>query len=157
MGGDKHSYEGPVSTPTVDLTTAKIHWNRVLYIPYGKYLIIDVKNFYLNNTMKKAEYIKIDLKITPQEIIDKYNLLNKKCDGYIYVIIEKGIYDLLQAGIIAHESLKENLQPYGYAPGKITQGIWTNTERDINFTPVADDFGIKYRNKKDAEHLISAL
>ena len=71
MGGDKISYEGPVSTPTVDLTTAKIHWNRVLYIPDGKYLIIDVKNFYLKNPMKKVEYIKIELKIIPQEIIDK--------------------------------------------------------------------------------------
>ena len=84
VGGDKISYEGPVSTPTVDLTTAKIHWNRVLYIPDGKYLIIDVKNFYLNNTMKKAKYYEIALKITPQEIIDKYELSNKKSDGYIY-------------------------------------------------------------------------
>ena len=65
MGGDKISYEGPVSTPTVYLTTAKIHWNRVLYILDGKYLIVDVKNFYLNNPMKKAGYIKIELKIIP--------------------------------------------------------------------------------------------
>ena len=53
------------------------------------------------------------------------------------------MYDLVQAGIIAHESLKENLQPYGYAPEKITQGLWTHTDRDINFTLVVDDFGIK--------------
>ena len=94
MGGDKISYEGPVSTPTADLKTAKLHWNSVLYTLDGKYLVVDVKNFYLNNPMNKAEYIKIALKIIPQEIIDKYDLLSKQCDRYIYVIIEKGMHGL---------------------------------------------------------------
>ena len=65
------------------------------------------------------------------------------------------MYGLVQAGIIAHEALKEHLKPYGYAPEKITQGLWTHKDRDINSTLVVDDFGIKYRNKKDAHHLIS--
>ena len=63
----------------------------------------------------------------------------------------------MQAGIIAHGALKEHLKTYGYAPAKITQGIWTHTDRDINFTLVVENFGIKYRHKKDADHLISAL
>ena len=158
MGGDKLSYEGPVSTPTADLTKSKLHWNSVVSTPDGKYLIADdVNNFYLNNLMKKSEYLKIALKIIPQEIIDKYDLLNKQCDGYIYVRIEKGIYGLMQAGIIAHESLKEHLKPYGYALANITQGLQRHTDRDINFTLVVDNFGIKYRHKKDADHLISEL
>ena len=119
MGGNKISYEGPVYTSTVDLTTAKIHWNRVLSLPDGKYLIVDVKDFYLKNAMNKVEYIKIDLKIIPQKSINKYDPINKKYDGYIYVRIKKGVYNIVQAGIIAHESLKENLQPYGYAPEKL--------------------------------------
>ena len=89
--------------------------------------------------------------------MDKYDLLNKQNDGYIYVRIEKGMYGMVQSGIIAHDELKEHLKPYGYALAKITQGLWTHTYRDINFTLVVDDFGIKYRNKKDAENLISAL
>ena len=80
MGRDKLSYEGPVYTPTAYLTTAKIHWISVLSIPDGKYLIVDVKNFYLNNPINKSEYIKIALKIPPQEIIDTYDLLRKQCD-----------------------------------------------------------------------------
>ena len=47
------------------MTTAKLHWNRVLSTPDGKYLIVDVKNFYLNNPINKSEYIKIALKIPP--------------------------------------------------------------------------------------------
>ena len=53
------------------------------------------------------------------------------------------MYVLVQAVIIAHHALKENLKPYCYALGKITQGIWTHTDRNINFTLVVDKFGIK--------------
>ena len=111
VGGDKLSYEGPVSTPTSYLTTSKLHWNSVLSTLDGKYFIVDVKNFYLNNPMKKLEYLNIVLKIIPQEIIDKYDLLNNQCYGYIYVRIEKVMYGLVQSGIISHDSLKEHLKP----------------------------------------------
>ena len=66
------------------------------------------------------------------------------------------MYGLVQAGVIAHESLKEHIKPYGYAPEKINRGIWTHQYRYIKFTLVVDDFGIRYRNKKFAYHLISA-
>ena len=106
MGSNKLSYEGPVSTPTSNFTTSKLYWNIVLSTPDGKYLIVDVKNFYLNNPTNKAEYIKIAHMIISQEIIDTYDLLIKQCDGYIYVIIDKVMYGLVQAGIIAHDALK---------------------------------------------------
>ena len=139
------------------MTTAKLHWNSVVCTPDGKYLIFDVNNFYLNNPMNKAEYLKIALKILPWDIINTYDLLSNKCDGYIYLKIEKGMYVLVQAVIIAHHALKENLKPYCYALANITQGLCTHTDRDINYTLVVDDFGIKYTHKKDSDHLISAL
>ena len=64
---------------------------------------------------------------------------------------------LTQAGIIEHEAIKEHLKTYGYALSIITQGLWTNQERDIMFTQVVDNFGIRYRNKKDADHIIAEL
>ena len=68
--------------------------------------------------MNKAEYLNIELNMNPQEIIDKYDLLSKQWNGYIYVIINKGMYGLLQAVIIAHEKLKDHLKPYVYASEK---------------------------------------
>ena len=82
------------------------------------------------------------------------------CSLYEYLTPEympeskKRIYGLFQAGIISHESLKEHLKPHGYAPAKITQGLWKHKDRDINLKLVVDDFGIRYKNKKDADHLI---
>ena len=95
VGGNKISYEVPVSTPTVDLTMTKLHWNSVLSTLDSKYLIVDVKNFYLNTPTKKAVYLKIALNKPPQDITNKHDLLNKQCDGYIYVRIEKGMYGLV--------------------------------------------------------------
>ena len=54
VGDDKLTYGGPVSTSTAYLTMAKLHCNSVLSTPNVKYLILDVKNFYLNNLMKKV-------------------------------------------------------------------------------------------------------
>ena len=67
------------------------------------------------------------------------------------------MYGLVQAGVIAHDALKENIDPYGCAPAKITQGLWAHKYRDIHFTIMVDDLGIRYRNKKYTDHLISAL
>ena len=100
--GNKITYYGSVSTPTEYLTMDKIHWNIVLYTLDRKYLIVDVKNFYLKNPTKKAEYYNIEIKLIPQDIIDKYDLNNKQRYGYIYIRYKKGMYGLVQSGIIAH-------------------------------------------------------
>ena len=157
MVGDKFTYDGPVSTLTAYLTTSKLRWKSVLSTPDRKYLIVDAKNFYLNNPMMKAEYYKIAIKLIPHEIIDKYDLNNNKSYSYIYVIFEELIYGLVQAGVITHKGLKEHLKPYGCAPSIIAQGIWKHQDRDINFTLLVDNFGVRYRNKNHADHLISAL
>ena len=157
MGGKNLTYDWPVSTPTADLTTSKLHWNIFLSEPGGKYLIVEVNEIYLKNTINKNEYDKTAIKITPQEIKDKYDLNNNQSDSYVCVIFIKVIYGLVQADIIAHKVLKENLKPYGYAPSIITQGFWTHQDRMIKFTLVVEYFGIKYRNNKDTDHLIAAF
>ena len=67
------------------------------------------------------------------------------------------MYGLVEAGTIVHQALKEHLKPYGYALERITQGLRTHQDRDINLTLVVEMFGIKYRNKKDMDHIIGAL
>ena len=37
-------------------------------------ILDDIKHFYLNNILLDPEFMRIPLKITPQEIIDAYNL-----------------------------------------------------------------------------------
>ena len=67
------------------------------------------------------------------------------------------MYGLVQVVIIVHEEIKDYLKPYGYEPERIPQVLWTHQNRDIIFTLVVDYFLIKYRSKRYAKNLISAL
>ena len=49
-----------------------------LSAPDAKYLIVCVKNFYLNNPIKKNKDYKISINLIPQEVIDKYDLKKSK-------------------------------------------------------------------------------
>ena len=61
--GDKITFYGPVSTPTSDIKTSKIHWNSIILTLLSKYLVVDVKHIYLNNIMAKHEYYKIAISL----------------------------------------------------------------------------------------------
>ena len=67
------------------------------------------------------------------------------------------MYSLVQARIISHDALKENILPYGYVPAYITQGLWTQNVREVNFTLVVDNFGIKKIKQQDSDHLVVFL
>jgi len=65
------------------------------------------------------------------------------------------MYGLPQAGRIAYEQLKKFLTPHGYHECPITPGLWRHVTRPIQFCFVVDDFGVKYTNQEDVEHLIN--
>ena len=109
VGGDKLIYDGPVSTLTSDLPTSKLHRNSVISTPASKYFVVYVKYFYLKDIMVKHEYYSISISLITQEVIDEYNLMDKKTNGLLYVRAEKGMYWLVQALIIAHMAINEHL------------------------------------------------
>ena len=66
------------------------------------------------------------------------------------------MYGLKEAGYLSNLELKRVLAKEGYLPSQFTPGLFTHKTRDIAFSLVVDDFGIKY-TKKDAEHLIKTI
>jgi hypothetical protein len=94
VGGNLIEYPDDVSTPTADLTTAKLLFNSVISTPGAKFLTADIKDFYLNTEMARYEYMRLAIHLIPQEIIDQYDLLPLVDDGYIYMEIRKGMYGL---------------------------------------------------------------
>ena len=158
VGGDRLEYEGNVSAPTAKLTTAKCLLNSVISDPHGRFLVADIKNFYLNSLMIIFEYMRLPIKIIPTEIVEQYKLQNVVTpDGWVYLEIRKGMYGLKQAGILANEQLTKHLALSGYHPTPRTPGLWAHKTRNIKFSLVVDDFGIKYNKKADAEHLLQTL
>ena len=49
------------------------------------------------------------------------------------------------------------MNEYGYYQSQFTNGLWTHESRPIQFALCVDDFGIKYINDEDVEHLKAAL
>jgi hypothetical protein len=106
-GGDRINYLEDVGTPTADTTLFKIHANSIISTPGARCIMVEIKDFYLNTPMKQPEYMRLKITGIPDEIIKEYNLREiVDDDGYVYCEITKGMYGLLQAGIIAHELLQ---------------------------------------------------
>jgi hypothetical protein len=150
-------YPDAVSTKTADLTTIKCHWNSTLSDEDAQYLTLDLKDFYLGTPMECYEYFRIHRKTIPPSIWSLYNLDTLIQDDYVYVEVRKGMYGLPQAGRLANDRLTTFLAHHGYRPTALTPGLWRHDTRDISFTLVVDDFGIKYKTKHDAQHLIDTL
>jgi hypothetical protein len=99
----------------------------------------------------------INLASLPQETIEKYDLNTLAQDGKVYIEIQKGMYGLPQAGILANELLQRNLAKDGYRPTTHTHGLRTHDTRPISFSLVVDDFGVKYVGREHAEHLMTCI
>jgi hypothetical protein len=159
VGGDKLMYEFDSGSPTASLLETKILVNSVISDAHkgARFMSLDLKDFFLSTPMGTAEYMRIPVRYLPQDIIDKYNLATKLHNGYIYCRIKKGMYGLKQAAILAYKQLKKHLAPHGYEPIPHTDGMWKHKTRKTTFCLCVDDFGVKYFNKDDANHLIAAL
>jgi hypothetical protein len=158
MGGNHIDYPWNKSTPTANLTTAKLLFNSTISTPCASFYGIDLANFYLNTPLERYEYMQLWLDILPQEIIDKYNL-NKFGDAnwWVYVEIFKGMYGLPQAGILANKLLEKHLAIRGYYQCQHTPRLWCHMWRDITFCLVIDNFGIKTTSMADMKRLVSSL
>ena len=108
-------------------------------------MTIDISNFYLNSPLPRPEFIKIKLSDIPDEIINKYNLREKATSaGHIYIVADKSMYGLPQAGIITNKLLEKRLKDHGYRQSKLVPGLWMHNTRPVQFTLVVDNFGVKY-------------
>jgi hypothetical protein len=109
-GGNRVHYPGDAGTPTADLITVKLLLNSIISTPNAKFMTMDIKDFYLNTPMARYEYMGLRLADMPEDVIAHYKLNNIATpDGYIYCKIQKEMYGLPQARIIAQQLLKERL------------------------------------------------
>jgi hypothetical protein len=123
LGGDQIEYPGDKSTRNAGLTTAKMPFNSTISTPGAKFVVIDIKNFYLNTLLERYEYLAVLMASLPQEVIDEYGLNDLAVDGKVCIEIQKGMYGLPQAGILAKELLQQQLAQDGYRPTSHTHGL----------------------------------
>ena len=132
-------------------------WNSVLSTENAKFFAVDIANFYLGTPLHRPEYMRLAMKVLPQEIIEQYNLKEKETDGWVYVKITRGMYGLPHTGLLANKQLKRRLGAAGYYECQYTPGMWRHLWRLILFSLVVDDFGVKVVGDTHANHLVKTL
>ncbi len=141
-GGDRVHYPGDApGTPTANLLTVKILINSIISTAGAKFMTMDIKDFNLNTPMARYKYMRLHIADMPEDVIKYYNLRDKATpDGYVYCEIQKEMYGLPQAGIIAQKLLKEQLQKHGYCQSQMTLGLWKHDTCPISFSLVINNF-----------------
>jgi hypothetical protein len=91
------------------MVSSKLLWNSTISMKGACFAGTDIKNMYLDTPLDWYEYMKMPLSLVLQDIIKHYGLLNKAINGDVYMEIHKGMYGLLQAGILANKLFKKHL------------------------------------------------
>jgi hypothetical protein len=71
--------------------------------------------------------------------------------------MRSAVWGLPQAGILANKQLHRKLAPFGYHKSANTLGLWQHESRPLTFTLVVNNFGIKFVNKANVNHLIASI
>jgi hypothetical protein len=156
-GGNLITYASSLSIQTVDLDTAKLHWNSVISTKGMEYMCLDVKFFYLTTKLEYFKYMRMPLELFPIWIQEQYNLKMLAYKGFVHLEMRRAVWGLPQAGILTNKQLRCKLAPFGYYKHVSTPGLCYHKTRPILFRLVVNDFGVKYVNKEDIDHLIASI
>ena len=110
-------------------------------------MVLGLKDFYLETPMACYKYMRIAVEMVPNEIMDQFNLHSMVHNGFVYVEIWHGMYDLPQEGCIANEQLCNVLAPFVFLPFPATPGLWKHNTQPISFCLVVDNFWPNIRAK----------
>ena len=161
VGGDKLDYPNETALSAASLIKTKLLSNSVIsdHLRHNsRFCATDFKDFSLKTPMERPEYLRIHSKCLSADLRKEYQLDDMiNGDGYVYCQINKGMYGLKQAAILAYRLLVQRLSAKGYHPIPLTNGLFKHQTRATTFALYVDDFGIKYNNQDDLQHLIDTL
>jgi hypothetical protein len=89
----------------------------------------------------------------PDEIMKRYQLYGLERSCFVYFEIRRCMYGLPQAGRLSQIRLIEHLARHGYRQCPNTPCLFRHRSRDIIFSLVVDDFGVRYGSQSDIDHL----
>ena len=88
-----------------------------------KYMCLDIMNFYLTAALKYYKYTQIPLSNFPAWMIEQYKLLKHVCNGWVYIKMQRAVWGLPQAGILANKCLQRKFAPFEYSECVNTPGL----------------------------------
>ena len=122
----------------------------------SKWLTIDIKDYYLSTPLPRPEYLRISSKFLPPDVVQTYNLQRYFNNQSILFQVNKDMYGLPQAGLLAQQRLITHLTSHGYHQTDTTC-LFRHVSNGTVFSLVFDDSGVKYTTLDGANHLIRTL
>ena len=157
IGGDRVNYPGEVAARTAEMEVVKLLLNSVLHTEGAKWMTADITDFYLNTPLERKEYLRIQRKFIPDEAMQEFGFDKYMVNGSVLFEVNKGMYGLPQAGLLAQKRLIAHLATADYHQCKHVPCLFEHTSNGTQFTLVVDDFGIKYSSIAGAQHLLDTL
>ena len=86
---------------------------------------MDIRNFYLNTTLDRNEYMRINVNDVTQEVMDQYKSyeLNLVHNKFVFVKIQKTLFGLKQSGALFNKQLSKVLVKEGYFQSEHMSGL----------------------------------
>jgi hypothetical protein len=100
IGGDHTNFVGAVSARTASLEVVRTLLNSVL-ADDADFMHCDISDYYLGTPMDRPEFMRIHRRQLSSTIIAEYYLEKYFEDDCIYFQVDKGMYGLPQAGLLA--------------------------------------------------------
>jgi len=101
--------------------------------------------------------MRINLKHIPADVQKQYNIADMVHNEHVIMEISRSIYGLPQAGKLSQDRLIMHLAKHGYTQCPNTPCLFVHATNGVAFTLVVDDFLIKFKERKAADHLLEAL
>ena len=85
MGGNSLGLYVVTATQFAGLVTNKILFNSTVSTPGDRFCTFDIKDFYYVSLVSNCEYMRKQLEVIPQDIIDQYDLETIQHERWIYI------------------------------------------------------------------------
>jgi hypothetical protein len=155
-GGDRTNYTGPVTARTASLEVLRALLNSTL-ADDADFMAADITDYYLGTPLLRPEYMRSSRKQVSATIIAEYGYEDYFINDMLYFQINKGMYGLPQAGLLAQNRLVVRIAEHGYIHSDLVPCLFRHATNGISFVLVVDDFGIKYMSVSGRDHLPPTL
>jgi hypothetical protein len=156
VGGDRTNYTSPVTARTASLEVVRSLLNSIL-ADDADFMAADITDYYLGTPLLRPEFMRMSRKQVSATIIAEYGYEDYFINDMLYFQINKGMYGLPQAGLLAQNRLVAHIAEHGYTQSDLVPCLFRHATNGISFVLVVDDFGIKYKCVSGRDHLLAAL
>ena len=150
--------DSETATNSTSIWTIKMLLNSVSSTQGAKFSTLDIKSVHPKSLLWDSQCTRFNLSQTPKDFQSQHNL-HALVDnpGCVCAQINWSLHRLEENGSIANEDIvvDHSLQ-FGRHEIKHTAGLFTHVTRPIQFSLVVDDFGVKWVNHADLNHLLES-